>query len=133
MKCGKWSLNSSFLCNSCFNWLFISNQNLPFADANPLPEFHIKSPLEGHMATGYLNLSQYVLVYSKSYFAGKVVWWDNINSFYQNLLITVKVAWKKSKRSWGVLGIKKLPKRKTSTIHHCIVLNTFNRQSTVYK
>ena len=33
------------------------------------------------------------------------IWSDNINHFYQNLIIEVKVDWKNSRRSWGVLGL----------------------------
>ena len=81
--------------------------------ASLLTEFHTKSPLKGHMVTGYRNLSQkiYVLGNSKFILAGNVwnvcwnIGWDNVNHFYQNSFITVKVDWKNSTRSRGVLGL----------------------------
>ena len=39
--------------------------------ANLLLEFHTKSPPKGHVVTRYGNLSQYVLVNSRSYFSWK--------------------------------------------------------------
>ena len=53
---------------------FISDQNLPFADMQACLLSVTKSPLKGHMVTGYRNMSQkmYVLGNSKFIFAGNV-------------------------------------------------------------
>ena len=77
-----------------FNWLVISNPNLPFVDLQTYCQsFTQKSPLKVKVITGYWNFSHYVLVNSRRKIQNGVNHpWHNSKHF-QQAVNKIKLLW----------------------------------------
>ena len=143
LNCGKWSLNSSLLCNSCLtDWLFLIKL-FHLLTCRPTAWVSHKKSSGKTYGCFLLTFESVCSCILKSLFHWKSGVMRQYQQFFIKHVYQGKIAWKKSKRSWAVLGItawiwlkaskKKKKTRMVVTIQHCIVLNTFNRQSKVYK